>query len=137
LKFLALILVLGACVAAVSLPASASTTVKVIRLTAVQQSQKESKTGFVVHDIDFSGTKRVGHDTLTCTLVSKVKANCKLLIVLAGGTLKGTVPILFSKTQGAGVITSGTGSYAGAKGALVYRNLNKQGTRTSLVVTLL
>jgi hypothetical protein len=130
-------LVLGSCAVAAAFSASAGTTVKVIRLTAVQQSQKESKTGFVIRDNDFSGGKRVGHDTLTCTVVSKVKANCKLLIVLAGGTLKGTVPILFSKTQGAGVITSGTGSYAGAKGALVYRNLNKQGTRTSLVVTLL
>jgi len=136
LKFLALTLVLGSCLAAAS-TASAGRTVKVIRLTAVQQSQTQSKTGFVVRDNDFSGTKRVGHDTLTCTVISKLKANCKLLITLAGGTLKGTVPILFSKTQGAGVITSGTGSYAGARGALVYRNLNKQGTRTSLVVTLL
>ncbi len=136
MKFLALTLVLGSWLIAAS-AASASTTVKVIRLTAVQQSQTQSKTGFVVRDNDFSGTKRVGHDTLTCTVISKLKANCKLLITLAGGTLKGTVPILFSKTQGAGVITSGTGSYAGAKGALVYRNLNKQGTRTSLVVTFL
>ncbi len=136
MKFLALILVLGSCVLVAALAASAGTTLKVIRLTAVQQSQTQSKTGFVVRDNDFSGTRRVGHDTLTCTVISKVKANCKLLLTLAGGTLKGTLPILFSKNQGAGVITGGTGSYSGAKGAVVYRNLNKQGTRTALVVTL-
>lgn len=133
-----LVLVLCAlCALAAASGASASPSLKTIRLVAVQQSQTQTKTGFVVRDNDFSGTKRVGRDTLTCVVISKVKANCKLVIVLSGGTLKGTVPILFSKTQGAGVITSGTGSYAGAKGAVVYRNLNKQGTRTSLVLTLL
>ena len=74
MKFLALILVLGSCVLVAALAASAGTTLKVIRLTAVQQSQTQSKTGFVVRDNDFSGTKRVGHDTLTCTVISKVKA---------------------------------------------------------------
>jgi hypothetical protein len=119
-----------------ALGATAGSSVKVIRLVAVQQSQKDTKTGFVIRDNDFSGAKRVGHDTVTCAVVSKVKANCKLVLVLAGGTLKGNIPILFSKTQGAGVITGGTGSYSGAKGAVVYRNLNKQGTRTSILVTL-
>ena len=137
MRFLSLTVVLALCALATALSAGASRSVKVIRLVAVQQSQKETKTGFVIRDNDFSGAKRVGHDTLTCAVISKLKANCKLVLVLSGGTLKGTVPILFSKTQGAGVITSGTGSYAGAKGARVYRNLNKQGTRTALVLTLL
>jgi hypothetical protein len=125
------------CSPATAVSATASRSLKTIRLTAVQQSQTETKSGFVVRDNDFSGGRRVGRDTLTCAVISKLKANCKLLIVLTGGTLKGTVPILFSKTQGAGVITGGTGSYAGAKGGLVYTNLNKQGTRTSLVLKLL
>lgn len=137
LRFFCLTVAFAVCASAAALSANASTSLKTIRLVAVQQSQTQTKTGFVVRDNDFAGGRRLGHDTLSCVVISKVKANCKLVLVLAGGTLKGTVPILFTKTQGAGVITSGTGSYAGAKGALVYRNLNKQGTRTSLVVTLL
>ena len=91
MKFLALTLLIGSCLAAAS-TASANRTVKVIRLTAVQQSQTQSKTGFVIRDNDFSGKKRVGHDTLTCTVISKLKANCKLLITLARRHTEGNSP---------------------------------------------
>jgi hypothetical protein len=42
----------------------------------------------------------------------------------------------FKAPQGKGTVTGGTGKYAGAKGTLVFKNLNKQGTRTSVALTL-
>jgi hypothetical protein len=135
-KFLSLSWVLAICALVVGINANAAGSVKVIRLVAVQVSQKPTKAGFVIRDNDFSGKKKVGHDTLTCTVVSKQRANCRVVIVLTAGTLTGTVPLIFSRSQGTGLITSGTGSYSGSKGKLAYRNLNEQGTRTALVITL-
>jgi hypothetical protein len=34
------------------------------------------------------------------------------------------------------MIIGGTGEYAGAKGTLIFRNLNEKGTRTAVVLTL-
>jgi hypothetical protein len=109
---------------------------KVVRFIAVQVSQKDKKNGFVIKDNDFVGGKKVGTDTLNCTLVNRSKANCILLVVRPSGTIKGTLVLSFSASQGKGKVTGGTGAYAGARGTLTFKNLNENGTRTSVVLTL-
>jgi hypothetical protein len=125
---------IGVFLAGVSAHAAAKS--KVIRLVAVQVSQKATKGGFVIKDNDFINGKRVGRDTLTCSGASQTKANCGLVVVLPGGTIKGKFVIVFSRSKGQGTIIGGTGKYAGAKGRLTFANLNAKGTRTAVVLTL-
>ena len=136
MKFLAATAV-TVCALSAGVSAQAAGSAKVIKLVAVQQSQKDIPNGFVIKDNDFIAGKKVGHDTLTCKVASsQQKANCKVLFQLTGGTMKGTVAIVFSKSQGGGTITGGTGNYARAKGKLAFRNLNEKGTRTAITLTL-
>jgi hypothetical protein len=123
------------CVSFAAVSAQASRTSKVIKLVAVQASQKQTANGFVVKDNDFIGGKKVGRDTLTCVATQR-QGKCRVLVELPAGTIKATVVLVFSKSQGQGTITGGTGEYAGAQGRLAYRNLNQKGTRTALVLTL-
>jgi hypothetical protein len=55
---------------------------------------------------------------------------------LTPGTIRANLVLNFKASQGKGTVTGGTGKYAGAKGTLVFKNLNKQGTRTSVALTL-
>jgi hypothetical protein len=136
LRLLSLTVALTAGLSILSGSAHAASTAKVIRLLAVQQGQKDTSNGFVIRDNDFIGGKKAGRDTVTCKVVSQQKANCKFVTVLAGGTIKANLTIVFSKSSGQGTITGGTGQYAGAKGKLTFGNLNEKGTRTAVVLTL-
>jgi hypothetical protein len=134
LKVAPFILVL-ACALAVAIGAQAASNATVIKLTAVQQSQKQTKTGFVLRDTDVIAGRTAGHDSLTCKVAGQKKATCKASFDLSDGTIEATVLILFAKPSGGGTITAGTGRYAGAKGKLAWRNLNDAGTRTAIVFT--
>jgi hypothetical protein len=123
------------CVSFAVVSAQAARTARVIKLVAVQASQQQTDNGFVVKDNNFIGGKKVGRDTLTC-VTSRRQGKCRVLFELPAGTIKATLVLVFSKSQGLGTIVGGTGEYAGAKGRLAYRNLNQQGTRTALVLTL-
>jgi hypothetical protein len=126
--------VIGALVAVVNGQAARSATV--IKLISVQVSQKQpTKDTVVVQDNDLINGKKAGHDTLRCKFAS-IKANCSIVIALAAGKLNGKLVILFSASSGRGLITGGSGKYAGANGSFKYKNLNPKGTRTSVVVTL-
>jgi hypothetical protein len=124
---------IGVFMAGVSAHAGAKS--NVVRFVAVQVSQKPTPRGFIIKDNDFINGRRVGRDTLTC-LATQTKANCGLLVVLPGGTIKGKLVLVFSRSKGQGTITGGTGKYAGAKGTLTFANLNAKGTRTAVVLTL-
>jgi hypothetical protein len=123
------------CALAAAISAQAANSATVLKLVAVQQSQKDISNGFMFTDIDLIGGKRAGRDTATCKLASQQKANCNILFQLSGGTIKAKLVILFSKPSGTGTITGGSGKYAGAKGKLTFRNLNEKGTRTAVVLT--
>jgi hypothetical protein len=56
-RFLSLSWVLAICALVVGINANAAGSVKVIRLVAVQVSQKPTKAGFVIRDNDFSAKK--------------------------------------------------------------------------------
>jgi hypothetical protein len=109
----------------------------VIRLTSVQVSQKRpNDTTFLIHNNDVINGKKVGHDTLTCKVVAQSKVSCSIVVVLAAGKLNGKFVQSLSASSGKGTITGGTGEYAGASGRFTFRNLNTEGTRTGVVLTL-
>jgi hypothetical protein len=117
--------------------AEAARSSEVIRFLAVQVNQKQpnDKT-FIIKDNDLINGKKVGHDTLTCKAVSQSKANCSIVIVFAAGKLYAKFVLSFTAPGGKGTISGGTGKYAGAKGTLTFKNLNDEGTRTRVVLTL-
>ena len=127
-------LVAGAVLAGAAQAAGGS---EVIRFVAVRVSQQQpnSKT-FIQAENDLINGKKAGHDTLTCKVISQSKANCSIVIVFPAGTLKAKFATGFTQSSGKGTISGGTGKYAGAAGTLAWRNLNTEGTRTSVVVTL-
>jgi hypothetical protein len=109
----------------------------VIRLTAVQVSaQHPNDQTFIIKNNDVINGKKVGHDTLTCKVVAQNKLSCSIAVVLPAGKLNGKFVQSFSASGGKGTITGGTRKYAGAKGTFTFRNLNTEGTRTGVVVTL-
>ena len=117
--------------------AQAAVSSQVITFTAVQVSEKHpSDTSFIIKDNDLVNGKKVGTDTLSCSIVSQTKANCKIVIARKDGTIKASFVLPFTASKGAGTITGGTGAYAGAKGTFSYKNLNDEGTRTSVVLKL-
>ena len=110
----------------------------VIRLTSVQVSEQhpDDRT-IIVKNNDVINGKKVGHDTLTCKVVAqKNKVRCSIAVVLSAGKLTGRFVQSFSASGGKGTITGGTGRYAGAKGTFTFKNLNREGSRTGVVVTL-
>lgn len=116
--------------------AGAAGQARVIKLVTIQLTEKHpTKTTFVITEKTTMGGADVGHDTLTCAIVSPTKAICAVVFSLKSGTIKANV-IVFDAPGGTGTITGGTGRYAGARGRLAYRSLNKDSTRTSVVLTL-
>jgi hypothetical protein len=131
---LILVLVLGALLASA---AHAAGRAEVIKLTAVTVSEKQpSETKFISNDNVIIGGKKSGTDTLNCTVVTQTKATCKIVIKLSSGTIKAKMTIKFTASKGSGTVTGGSGDYAGAKGSFTWKNLNKEGTRTAVAVTL-
>ena len=109
----------------------------VIRLTSVTMSALHRLTGLSSSRQEVSNGKKVGHDTLTCKVVAqKNKVRCSIAVVLSAGKLTGRFVQSFSASGGKGTITGGTGRYAGAKGTFTFKNLNREGSRTGVVVTL-
>ena len=110
---------------------------QVIRLTSVTLSSHNTKTGSVEHDSDVIAGRVVGHDTVTCTGVSKNTARCRVTFVRPSlGTLYLRFTAHFNASNGRGVVTGGTRAYAGARGTFTYRFLNKAGTRAAVVLHL-
>ncbi len=117
--------------------AQAAGTAKVIKLISVKVSEKHStENTFVIKENDFINGKKVGHDTLVCKVVSQAKAQCTVVFALTSGTIKAKFTTALSASGGRGTITGGPGEYATAKGRLVYRNLNEDGSRTAVTLTL-
>jgi hypothetical protein len=108
----------------------------VIRLTSVKVSEQHpNDQTIIIKNNDMINGKKAGHDTLTCK-VAQSKVSCSIAVVLAAGKLNGKFVQSFSASSGKGNITGGTGKYAGAKGTFTFRNLNSEGSRTGVVVTL-
>lgn len=136
MKIASFVAALGAC-ALLAGSAEATAGADVIRFLAVKVSEKQpnDKT-FIINENDLINGKKVGHDTLTCKIVDQNHANCSIVIVFSAGKLNATFVLPLGASRGKGMITGGAGKYAGAKGTLTWRNLNSEGSRTGVVVTL-
>jgi len=136
MKMLVRLAVVGALLAALA-PAAALAAPKpqVITLLSVQRSQRQTGAKLLIKDDDYQGKRKVGSDTLTCTIAGN-KAHCVAKIVFRAGSITARFVITAAATAGRGTIIGGTGAYAGARGTLRYTNLNKNGTRTTVVLTL-
>jgi hypothetical protein len=109
----------------------------VTKFIAVQVREKHpSDTSFIVENNDLVGARRIGTSTLTCRVVSDAKAACTITFRRTEGTITARLTLEFSESHGTGKITGGTKKYAGASGTLAFRNVNDEGTRTSVVLTL-
>lgn len=109
----------------------------VIRLTSVMVSEQHpNNETIIIKNNDFISGKKAGHDTLTCKLVAQSRVNCSIAVVLAAGKLSGKFAQSLSASSGKGTIIGGTGKYLGARGTFTFKNLNKEGSRTGVVVTL-
>jgi hypothetical protein len=117
--------------------AQAATGADVIRLTSVKVSEQHpNNETIIIENNDLINGKKAGHDTLTCKVVAQSKVNCSIAVVLAAGKLSGKFVQSLSASSGKGTIVGGTGKYAAAKGTFTFRNLNSDGSRTGVVVTL-
>ena len=127
-------LVAGALLAGAAQAAAGS---EVIRLTSVMVSEQHpDDQTIIIKNNDLINGKKVGHDTLTCKVVAQNKVRCSIAVVLPAGKLNGKFVQSFSASGGKGTITGGTGKYAGANGTFTFKNLNREGSRTGVVVTL-
>ena len=109
----------------------------VIRLTSVQVSEQHpNNETIIIKNNDLINGRKAGHDTLTCKVLAQNKVRCSIAVVLPAGKLNGKFVQLLSASGGKGTIIGGTGKYAGAKGTFTFKNLNSEGSRTGVVVTL-
>jgi hypothetical protein len=85
-------------------------------------------------DVNSAG-KTVGFDMLYFKSVSATTGNVNVTVDTTGGFLYGTLTINF-KTGAIsnGKVTGGTGSFAGATGTIMAKNLNPAGTRTAVTI---
>ena len=110
---------------------------EVLRFVSSQVSAtRTSADTVVINNTDLINGKKVGHDTLTCKLLSQTRATCSIVITFTTGKLNAKFAISSGANSGRGTIIGGTGRYAGAKGSLTFKNLNTKGNITSVVVTL-
>jgi hypothetical protein len=61
---------------------------------------------------------------------------CKLVVYLPHGTITARVLGTAYGNHATGTITGGTGSYAGAHGPLVWKDLNNAGTKVQYTLTI-
>ena len=117
MKFVSLSSALAVGAFIVGAAAQAAVSSEVITFTAVQVSEKHpSDTSFIIKDNDLVNGKKVGTDTLSCSIVSQTKANCKIVIARKDGTIKASFVLPFTASKGAGTITGGSGSIRGSEG---------------------
>ena len=114
--------------AALALAASSGT------LSFTSQTTSQKFTSVSTDDV-IQGGKKIGTDRVVCRQVSETKAACSVTVTLAKGTILATFT---GGPQNSGPIkvTGGTGAYEGATGTGTYKNLNKDGTKTAVVLKL-
>ena len=113
---------------AVPLAAAAPRTISFISVTVSDKTKGPTDTTL---DNDFSGGKKIGHDTVMCDTST---GDCSVDFVFADGTISA----YFGATgaRGAGTISSGTGAYKGARGTFTYRITDATGARTAITLRL-
>jgi hypothetical protein len=118
---------------AIAAPHAATHTLK---FTSITKSQTNfSKSQFGQADVDKSGGKIIGFDTLNIKFIPKTNTGKGNVVVnLKAGFINSTLKI---SSTGAitGKLTGGTGKFKNVTGTLAATNLNKAGTRTAVTIT--
>ena len=109
---------------------------RTLSLTSVQIREKVTSTGLTIWDNDMRAHKRIGHDRLICRFTPRRTAACTIAFVLADGTLHASTELAEVQTHGTIRVLGGTGAYRGATGNGTFKNLNKAGTRTLVILNL-
>ena len=128
------VLAVGAAVvpAALATPSSTSHT---LHFTALTQANKSlSRTTFTQDEKDVRNGKVIGYDVLLITSTSPSTATGRVAFASKGGFLYGRLTFDFNSPTVHGKIIGGTGSYRGATGTVLGKNLNKAGTRTAVTL---
>ena len=118
-----------------------------LHLISVQKSQffvqartphKKPQLGgsvFGFNDVDTYDDGTKGTDEGACTIVSKSRAVCHIEAQNANGTLSFAGSFNPNGKTGTLAVTGGTGSYAGARGSLVFKDITSK--KTDVTVTIL
>jgi hypothetical protein len=117
--------------------ASAHSTTQTLRFTSVQGPVVNYTKAQAQQDTDVNAAgKTVGFNELYGTATSSTTAAVTAAVDAKGGFLYGTYDINFSTgVITNGEITGGTGAFAGAKGTLTAKAVNKSGTKYAVVIT--
>ena len=129
-RTLALVAATAAVGGAAALAVAAPST---LNLTTQTTSQKAV---FTLTEDVFQGGKKVGTDRVVCSAASEAKANCKVTVTLPKGTILATFTSTENSSSGPLKVVGGTRGYKDATGTGTYKNLNKDGTKTSVTIKL-
>jgi hypothetical protein len=124
---------LVAAVAAVNAQAAVRGQTITVNLVKVGE-QRPTKTTLQEMDQAYVGGKNTGHDVLSCTLTTKTTISCVALITLGANTINAHFTSTLAATSGKGTLDNGTGAFQNKNGTFTWKNLDKQGKRTQLVL---
>ncbi|MGI8427741.1 MAG: hypothetical protein ACR2OB_00170 [Solirubrobacteraceae bacterium] len=107
-----------------------------LKFTSVETSQNGPV--LKAKDVNAKG-KVIGHDVLTCKSTSKHSLACTGVFKFTApkkGSISVKLKIDFTANLGQGIITGGTGGYAGAKGTIKGRATSAAGNKVKIVLTI-
>jgi hypothetical protein len=113
----------------------AATTLKFV---TKETGGRDTERGFIFKEDVFQNGVKVGSDRAVCRYVipagssQPTGARCRITITLADGKIIVSGRLSFSANHGRLIVTGGTGGYAGASGAGVYRNKPDETTAVTL-----
>lgn len=105
-----------------------------LTLRTVQVSADQTGSGYSSTDTLFKDGKKAGTDTLACS-ADKVY-RCQLTLSLPKGAIRATFTDTGSESESPLKIVGGTKAYAGAKGTGTFTNLDRFGSKRSIVLHL-
>jgi hypothetical protein len=123
---LALVLTTGLLV-----PDADAATHKSFTVLATQTASKQAAKSITFRETLASGKKVVGHDLVTCKVVSKTALACTAAFTFSKGVIRVAGKVLYAKTANVLAITGGTKSYKGAKGTLTLQDVTSKTTAES------
>jgi hypothetical protein len=114
--------------------ASAHSTTHTLKFFSVtQKSINFSSTSGAQQDTDFNATgKIIGFDMLYFKVASATAANVNITGDISGGFLYGTATVSKSGQLTNGMVTGGTGSFAGAKGTITTKSITSKKTAVTI-----
>ena len=137
MKTAAVAMLVAAVVAVAVVSAQAATRGRTITVNLVQVGEQQpSRTTLVETDQAYVGGKNTGHDIRSCTRTSKTTIACIAQITLGADTITAHFVSTLTARSGSGTLDNGTGNFQNKSGKFTWKNLDKQGKHTRLVLKL-